>query len=383
MAVSVKERVPAETEVAVRVVDSDVHPVPRKADFGQYIPEPYRSEFFAKREFHDPGVYDAPDYAHVSAMRADSFPEDGGFPGSDPELAFRHVIMEAGCDIGILEPLGGFQLLPEHSQAHAIATNHWHVNHWLDSKTNWHGRWRGSICVAIDDPAGAVEEIEFWAGHPLLVQVMIHAEPRPSWGDPKYDPIWDAATRHDLPVTCHLGRGSYDLMPMPPVGFPSYNHDFMVTYSLLAANQVMSLIFDGTFERFPTLQIVLVEHAYSWIFPLMARMDAVYEARRQVGELADIRRRPSDYVKDHIWFTTQPLDFPDDRDELGKALEWMEADRILLFSTDYPHWTFDDPKWVVRQIPEQLREKIMFQNAIDLYKLPSTVPALEGQARVW
>ena len=39
---------------------------------------------------------------------------------------------------------------------------------------------------------------------------------------------------------------------MPPVGFPSYNHDFMVTYSLLAANQVMSLIFDGVFDRFPT-----------------------------------------------------------------------------------------------------------------------------------
>ena len=95
---------------------------------------------------------------HAHAMRLDAFPEDGGFPGSDPEMAFRHVIMEAGCDIGILEPLGGFHLRPEHSQANAIATNHWHVNHWLDSKTNWHGRWRGSICVAIDDPAGAVEE---------------------------------------------------------------------------------------------------------------------------------------------------------------------------------------------------------------------------------
>ena len=33
--------------------------------------------------------------------------------------------------------------------------------------------------------------------------------------------------------------------------------------------------------------------------------------------------------------------------------------------------------------PEQLRERIMFQNAIDFYGLPSTVPALEGQTRVW
>ena len=54
-------------------------------------------------------------------------------------------------------------------------------------------------------------------------------------------------------MSCHLSRGHFDELPIPPVGFPSYNHDFMVTYSLLAANQVMSLIFDGVFDRFPTL----------------------------------------------------------------------------------------------------------------------------------
>ena len=45
--------------------------------------------------------------------------------------------------------------------------------------------------------------------------------------------------------------------------------------------------------------------------------------------------------------------------------------------------TFDDPKWVIRQIPEQLREAIMFENGIKLFNLPRTLPALEGQARVW
>jgi predicted TIM-barrel fold metal-dependent hydrolase len=143
----------------------------------------------------------------------------------------------------------------------------------------------------------------------------------------------------------------------------------------------MSLVFDGVFERFPTLQIVLVEHAYSWILPLMWRMDAVYEARK--ADLPDLKRKPSEYVLDHIWFTTQPLDFPEDRAELGKLMEWMQGDRLLLYSSDYPHWTFDDPKWIVRQIPEQLREAIMFRNGIELFGLPETVPAIEGQTRVW
>ncbi len=377
---SIRERAPELARVDVRVVDSDVHPVPRAGEWIEYVPEPYRSRFWKRRRVGDTINYDAPDYAHAMAMRMDTFPEDGGFPGSDPELAFRQVIMEAGSDIGILEPGSRSQIVPEHSQAGSIATNHWQANHWLDSKTNWHERWRGSICVAIEDPAGAVKEIEHWAGHPYMAQVLINAEPRPAWGDPQYDPIWEAATRHGLPVACHLGRGYYETMPMPAVGFPSYNHDFMVSYSLLAANQVMSLIFDGAFERFPTLQVILVEHAYSWILPLMWRMDAVYEQRK--ADLPHLHRKPSEYAYDHLWFTTQPLDYPDDRAELRKVMEWMEGDRLLLFSSDYPHWTFDDPKWLIRQIPEQLRDRIMFQNGIDLYNLPTTIPALEGQTRV-
>ena len=44
-----------------------------------------------------------------------------------------------------------------------------------------------------------MREIERWAGHPYMAQILIKAEPRPSWGDPKYDPIWAAATKHDIP----------------------------------------------------------------------------------------------------------------------------------------------------------------------------------------
>ena len=103
----------------------------------------------------------------------------------------------------------------------SAATNEWLANHWLDSKNNWHERWRGSICVAIEDPEGAAREIEKWAGHPYMAQILIKAEPRPSWGDPKYDPIYEAATKHDITVSCHLGRGRYEMLPMPPVGFPA------------------------------------------------------------------------------------------------------------------------------------------------------------------
>ena len=374
------DRVTPAERIAVRCVDSDVHPVPRRGELVDYIPEPWRSKYFRSHRVGEQIFYDAPDYAHSYAMRVDSFPADGEFACSDPDLALKQLIMEAGSDIAILEPIHGEMRIPEATAAFCTATNLWLANHWLDAHNNWHERWRGSICVAIEDPASAVAEIEAWAGHPYMSQILIKAEPRPSWGDPCYDPVWAAATKHDLVISCHLARGQFETLPIPPVGFPSYNHDFMCSYSLLAANQVMSLIFDGVFDRFPTLRIVFIEHAFTWILPLMWRMDALYEARKS---WLDIKRKPSEYVKEHIKFTTQPLDYPEDKTELMRAFEWMECEKILLYSSDYPHWTFDDPRWLVKHLPEHAREAVMFRNGIQTYHLPDTVPALEGQVRVF
>src|SRR5580692_10859248 len=99
------ERVASPQQVAVRVVDSDVHPVPRAGQLAEYVPEPFRGKY-PSHPVGDTINYDAPDYAHAKAMRTDTFPDDGGFPGSDPELAFKQLILGAGSDIGVLEPGG-------------------------------------------------------------------------------------------------------------------------------------------------------------------------------------------------------------------------------------------------------------------------------------
>lgn len=371
MALQVTARKPAASEVAVSVVDTDVHPVPRPGVLTQYLPEPYRSQYFARRRKGESITYDAPDYAHAKAMRADTFPADGGFPGSDPELTFEQLVVEAGVDIGILIPLGATPPFPELEAAYASAQNHWLVKHWLDTKTNWHRRWRGSINVAISDPQGAVREIEHWAESPDMVQIQISSDERPSWGDPKYYPIWEAAARYDLPIATHTGHGSYEYA-MTPVGAVSYNHEFRVSISLRAVNQITSLIYEGVFDRFPTLKFVFVEFASNWVLPLLWRMDKYWEARR--ADIPWVKRKPSEYVYDHIRFSTQPLDYPEDTSELSKLLTWMDAGRILLFSTDYPHWTFDDPKFVMKHLPKDQRARIMYENSVELYKLPRTVP---------
>ena len=44
-----------------------------------------------------------------------------------------------------------------------------------------------------------------------------------------------------------------------------------------------------------------------------------------------------------------------------------------MFSTDYPHWDFDDPDQTLRTLPEAWREPIRFRTAAELFGVP--VPA--------
>ena len=74
MTVTTTERKPAAERIAVRCVDSDVHPVPKSGVLAQYIPEPWRSKYFLPRRIGDQIYYDAPDYAHAYAMRVDTLP---------------------------------------------------------------------------------------------------------------------------------------------------------------------------------------------------------------------------------------------------------------------------------------------------------------------
>jgi predicted TIM-barrel fold metal-dependent hydrolase len=83
-------------------------------------------------------------------------------------------------------------------------------------------------------------------------------------------------------------------------------------------------------------------------------------------------------VREHVRFTTQPLE--DVNVEMYRDyLDMMDLGDSLMFSTDYPHWSYDSPDWAIRRFPADQRERIMRGNATALYGLPSTVKALPGE----
>jgi predicted TIM-barrel fold metal-dependent hydrolase len=50
-------------------------------------------------------------------------------------------------------------------------------------------------------------------------------------------------------------------------------------------------------------------------------------------------------------------------------LEMMDAEHILMFASDYPHWDFDSPTHAFPKLPDGLRERIFSANAREWYGL--------------
>jgi len=155
----------------------------------------------------------------------------------------------------------------------AVASNAWQADHWLDSRNNWHERWRGSISAPIEQPETAVREIEKWAGTLYGADSESRPRPRPSWGDPRYDPIWAAATKHESPSAA-TSAAAISTRCRFHRRVPQLHHDFMVTYSLLAANQVMSLILRRRVRPLREPAGGVREARVLLILPLMWRMDS-------------------------------------------------------------------------------------------------------------
>ena len=130
---------------------------------------------------------------------------------------------------------------------------------------------------------------------------------------------------------------------------------------------VASLIAHGVCEKWPTLKFVLVECGVAWLAPILWRLDADYKALRK--ETPWLKRLPSEYARDHIRLSTQPLEQPKNKEHLWQILEAIDGRYTLLYASDYPHWDFDDPTQI--QLPKDWHDDVFDGNARGLYtRLP-------------
>ncbi len=353
---------PAQQRSAVARIDADVHPlVASRQVLKRYMASRFHDELdqVSGRELYLPVTVGARQAR--SFHREDAFPPSGGPPGSDRSFFSEQLLDPYEIAVAILGPLDHVGMAPygEFGLSVASAVNDWMHQEWCSEDT----RYRASIAVPAEDAERAAGEIRRLADNPSFVQVLVLLPSSDPLGHPRYWPIYEAAADAGLAVALHPGGFSGALTG---AGFPTYFLEFHVSLPFAYSTSVVSLIESGIFDRLPNLQIVLQEGAVSWMVPLMARLDRAYRSMR--GQLPHLRDLPSNVIRRHFWFTTQPLEEPEDPSHLLQMFEQLAMDDRVMFASDYPHWDFDAPdRTLPPVIGAELRAKFFRENACELY----------------
>jgi hypothetical protein len=75
-----------------------------------------------------------------------------------------------------------------------------------------------------------------------------------------------------------------------------------------------------------------------------------------------VDRPPLEIVRSNIRFSLQPIDAPPDPQILNRLFDDMQSDELLLFSTDYPHWQFEDDAALPEGMSPAMVRKVMMDN---------------------
>ncbi len=296
-------------------------------------------------------------------LRLDAVPPGGGLAGSDPDFAITDYLDRYGISLGMICS----------TQSHAVVS-------WADDQAVceylraindlflelWHRRdhrFRLLLCVSPHNPDAAIAEMERLAGEPGVIGVHLPSAEL-SLGSMPLRRFYEAAAYHRLPLCLHP-NGSEGAFANSPTHAGSITRSFAERHANLAQSgqgQLVSLVMSGALAKIPDLRVMLAEFGFSWVGPVMWRMDEAWQ--RNGGADGVLDEPPSQYVMRQVCFTTQPFDEPERPSHVLPLLDAMQAERTLVFSSDHPHWDTDDPPHVLaHRIPETLRRRVAYENA--------------------
>ena len=231
-------------------------------------------------------------------------------------------------------------------------------------------RLKGSVQIPKQDPALSAKEIDRVGSHPGMVQVIVSNGAQRPYGNRIYDPIYAACARNHLPFAIHVSMEGIGINHPPTgAGYVSYYAEYRAARTQIMMAHLASFIFEGVFERFPTLKVALQEAGVFWIVPYLWRLDQDWKALRV--QTPWVRKKPSEYFRDHVRVTTQPIETTPSREVFDHMMEGICAKETMMFCSDYPHWDFDSPQQALPRLENELADRVFYQNAAELYGLPS------------
>jgi len=354
---------------AMLIVDADVHVDDAPGRLVPYIDPAWRPSLEALAD--TPSRYlDIPGYAPNLKL-------DPPIPGGQANRSVRSAaemrdgLSALGIDLGVLFPdhLLLFAPIPhiEYAVALSHAYNRWLMEEWLLREPGLYG----AILACPQDPEDSAREIERYAGEEKVVAVFLPtAGVNPLWGHRRYDPILAAAEAANLPVMLHSVTLVSPAFPCQLDQFENHFARQVLSHSFAMMANLTSLIHSGVPARYPRLKIGFTEAGVAWVPYMMWRMDKYYHEYRRLVPF--LEKRPSEYMKERMWFATQPIEEPDDPRDLVTTIGLYGGEERTLFASDWPHHDFDHPKALLKlPMPEATKRKIMGENALALFGIPA------------
>jgi len=375
MSTILEGRAPVDAGAKTRypIIDTDVHPDfnPGKPSVIARLPQRWR-EYVAEYGIVRPGSPggDRPRHREY-ASRWDTEPPGGGAPMTNPDFAREQLLDRFDVTAAMLNDIGGFIVNGARNTPRDLAAamcramNEDREEHWFAIDERWHG----SINTPYEVPELAVREIQACMDSDYRSrwrQVMFAPDNVNPPGHEKYWPIYEICEEYDLPIGMHVLGGHR----ITASGSPNYYFEEHCDWAAYNFPLISSLVFEGVFERFPKLKFALIELAWSWAVPLAWRMDASYKLMR--SEVPHLQKLPSEYLAEHFWYSTQPMEEPERAEWFDEILEAFEASGMadkLMYSSDYPHWDFDEPSALPAGLSDAQRRRILGENASALYGL--------------
>ena len=356
-----------DTPARQRIIDCDVHHNPPAIDvLFPYLPRQYVEQI---QDFGAMGPVLPYTNMPGGGARPDLWENIEGEPDPStlPEVCSRKHLDRYGIDVAVLTGGAGpysmaVSPMLDYAAAYCRAHNDWTLQEWVGKDD----RLRASIHIAPGDPRQAAAEIDRLGDHPGVAQVLMPAGSRNPFGNRLYYPIYEACERHGLPVCSHFGGEGAGFAAAPTAaGYPTYYLEMRMARPQIAMAHTASLICEGVFERFPTLKFLFIELDVFWVPGLMWHMDSDWKSLRDYTPW--VKKLPSEYLRQHIRFGTQPFPNTPDRASLEMFLKWLHADEVLVFASDYPHWDWDEPSSFMRGLDPALRGPVMYDTAAEMY----------------
>ena len=357
-------------ESATPRIDCDAHNLPMLDDMTPHMSERWRRylETFGVRTPTEMGIV----RPRWMGARSDSWSPDGRAPGNDPEFMLHQLVDRYDLDCVILnnvvmqvQAYNGGNQPQELTNAIMHAANAWTAESWLALDD----RYYASICVPCEDAASALAELERWVDNDRFVQVLLPFRMARPLGHRKYRPLLRALAELGMPLAMHPGNAGNLLLS--GAGWPSYYYEDHNNLPQALPTHMASLVCEGVFEELPELKVVALETGWSWVSPFLWRLDRTW--RQLEDEVPEVRRPPSESIREHFWFATQPMEEPFRREQFAEIIEVFGQPDRLMFSSDYPHWDFDAPDEALpATVDDELRSAIIGGNAHALYWGAST-----------